>query len=294
MKSREHFGFTDGISQPILEGTFDAERFPDSIHLTALGEVVLGYPNAFGIALGQSDPVGRTDPLPALRRLPMVDDVASFGRNGSYLVLRQLAQDVEAFRRYIVAQTGSGHHEDPPAQQLAAKMIGRWRDGTPLVPYATVDDNEFVYGDDPYGGGCPVGAHVRRANPRDALLNTGRPFRPRNEHRILRRGRSYGPPPDSPSKDERGLLFLCLNADIERQFEFIQQNWINNSAFGGLANERDPLVGAGEGAGGRSFTLGGLPARQCVHELPRFVTVKGGQYFFLPGIEALRSLTVPV
>ena len=292
-RGREHFGFTDGISQPILEGTFDAERFPDSIHLTALGEVVLGYPNAFGVRLGEADAYGRPTSLPWLGRLPRVDNVMGFGRNGTYLVLRQLEQDVDLFRRAVTERTGSQAYTDPPARQLAAKIVGRWPDGTPLVPYATVDDNEFVYADDPYGGGCPIGAHVRRANPRDALLNNGRPFRPTNEHRVLRRGRIYGPPPppSMPANDaERGLVFLCLNADLERQFEFIQQNWINNPAFGGLADECDPLVGVC-GQHGGVFTMGGLPARQRVG-LPRFVTVKGGEYFFLPGLEALRQLTL--
>ena len=159
---------------------------------------------------------------------------------------------------------------------------------------AAAYDNEFLYAEDPYGGACPIGAHVRRANPRDALENTGRPFRPMNEHRVLRRGRPYGPPLDGPeTTDERGLLFLCLNADIERQFEFIQQNWINNSTFGGLAEESDPLVGVCSAHGG-VFTMGSLPARQRVDHLPRFVTVKGGQYFFLPGIAALRSLAEPL
>ena len=305
MKGREHFGFADGMSQPILEGSTDAERFPDSIHLTALGEFVLGYPNAFGIALGLRDRVGRTAPLPTSDPVspadwsvtspepvpvPLQSEWDSFGRNGSYLVLRQLEQDVDEFRRFVRTASGRDQPGDPEAEYLAAKIVGRWRDGTPLVPYATVNDNEFGYAEDPHGYGCPIGSHVRRANPRDTFENNARLFRPRNEHRILRRGRSYGPLPGEPANGKpRGLMFLCLNADLERQFEFIQQNWINNPSFAGLADETDPLL-SGDNGRREVFTMAGLPAPHRLRALPRFVTVKGGQYFFLPGITALQRL----
>src|SRR5262249_41440393 len=107
---------------------------------------------------------------------------------------------------------------------------------------------------------------------------------PRNRHRVLRRGRSYGEADDI----EKGLLFMCLNADIERQFEFIHQNWLNDPAFGGLADERDPLVGALHQDD--VFTVPGLPAPVFVRGLRRFVSVRGAEYFFLPGIAALRTL----
>jgi Dyp-type peroxidase family len=291
-KGREHFGFMDGISQPILEGTTDAERFPESIHLTALGEFVLGYPDATGKALGRPDDAGLVAPLPSVGGCP------EFGLNGSYLVMRQLYQDVAGFWRCVADRSLMDGRRDPEAaEQLAAKIVGRWPDGTPLVPYANRDDNEFAFGEDPYGHGCPIGAHVRRANPRDSLENTNLPFTPRNDHRILRRGRSYGAPlKDKFEKDDedrnRGLVFLGLNADLERQFEFIQENWINNTAFAGLRDERDPLVGSRCGEGDRSgtFTIAGLPAPLRLHDLPRFVTVKGGQYFFMPGLRALGHL----
>ena len=272
MDGREHFGFKDGISQPILEGSTDAERFPESIHLTALGEFVLGYPNADGQALGARDPVSeRVLPLPSLRGCPR------FGENGSYLVLRQLAQDVERFWETVIDCSGADSPDDPVAELLAAKLVGRWPNGTPLVPYANVYDNEFTFAEDAFGYACPLGAHVRRANPRDALENTSRPFSTRNNRRLLRRGRAYAAPRGSPQEmGERGLMFLCLNADLERQYEFIQHNWINNSAFAGLAGERDPLIGAGAGKHG-AFTIAGRPAPRRVHDLPRFVDVRGGQ-----------------
>ena len=304
MKGREHFGFADGVSQPILEGSTDAERFPDSIHLTALGEFVLGYPDAFGMSLGAADRAQRTSPLPTWEPMSEPDWVKvshdpepdwlhqqwdSFGRNGTYLVVRQLEQHVERFKKYV-ADASQHPYGDPESEYLAAKIVGRWRDGTPLVPYATTFDNEFGFAEDPHGYGCPMGSHVRRANPRDTFENNARLFRPRNDHRILRRGRSYGPLPDEPADgNARGLMFLCLNADLERQFEFIQQNWINNPAFAGLADETDPLV-SGDGGGRDVFTIAGIPAPHRLCKLPRFVTVRGGQYFFLPGIKALKRL----
>jgi Dyp-type peroxidase family len=210
--------------------------------------------------------------------------------------VRQLYQDVAEFWRSMADRSLVGGRRDlQAANQLAAKIVGRWPDGTPLVPYANRDDNEFGFGEDPYGYGCPIGAHVRRANPRDSLGNTNLPFTRRNDHRILRRGRSYGDPPkDIFEKDkvDRGLVFVGLNADLERQFEFIQQNWINNTAFAGLCDEHDPLVGSRCGVADRAgtFTIASLPAPVRLRDLPRFVTVKGGQYFFMPGLDALSRL----
>jgi len=280
MKGLEHFGFKDGISQPILAGSSDSERFPESIHVTALGEIVLGYPDESGRALGQTDADGRMADLPSVTGQP------AFGLNGTYLVMRQLAQDVDGFWKWIRNTSGAAGNDDPRAQQLAAKLIGRWPDGTPLAPYANRDDNEFMFAEDPYGYGCPLGAHVRRANPRSDLDDKHLPVRLRNDHRILRRGRSYGPGKDGA----RGLLFIALNADIERQFEFIQQTWINNTSFTGLDDEIDPLVGYQGDQSRATYTIPSLPVRHCVRDLPRFVTVRGGQYFFLPGIQALKGL----
>ncbi len=274
----EHFGFADGLSQPILAGSIDAERNPNSRHLTAVGEIVCGYPDAFGITT-MAPPLGH-DP--------------AFGRNGSYLVLAQFHQHVAAFRRAALA---AACQDAEVAREIEAKIVGRRHDGTPLVPYVSRDDNEFGFAEDPYGYGCPLGAHVRRANPRDSFVNNNVPDDPpirRNRHRILRRGRKYGPPlRDESLADDgasRGLFFLCLNADIERQFEFIQQNWIHNPSFVGLGDERDPLIG-GVDAETCPFTVPMLPAPIRLTALERFVRLDGGQYFFLPGVSALRRLT---
>jgi Dyp-type peroxidase family len=270
---REHFGFTDGISQPILAGTPDAERFPDSPHLTALGEFVLGYADQINSNTAPP-PLGRCD---------------NFGDDGSYLVLAQYEQDVEGFWQFMDDATcARGAVETGAAECLAEKIVGRRRDGTALVPYVNREDNDFDFSEDPFGYGCPLGSHVRRSNPRDFSAGSA------NRHRILRRGRSYGPrvPDREPTTAKRGLFFMCLNADIERQFEFIQQNWTNNPGFAGLSHERDPLVGDHTAAaiGRPVFTVPSLPAPARIDGLPRFVRVRGAQYFFLPGIDGLRSL----
>jgi Dyp-type peroxidase family len=283
-KRREHFGFVDGISQPILEWTHDAERFPESRHLTKLGEIVLGYPNADG----------------AFAQMPMLAD-CRFGENGTYLVVRQLEQDVPTFLGYVAEQTiRDGCPDAYAAERLASKIVGRERDGTPLVPYVNRKDNEFGFAEDPYGYGCPIGSHIRRANPRDSFENNNvlsKRASLSNRHRILRRGRSYGPVFDHKATDDeknkkRGLMFICVNADLERQFEFIQQNWINGPAFFGLSDERDPLIGNQDADPTHRcpFTVPGLPAPTRVDGIPRFVTVKGGEYFFLPGQKALLRL----
>ena len=275
---REHFGFVDGISQPILVGTTDGERYPESVHLTALGEVVLGYPDGSG----------------ELSQGPSLSGCPYFGRNGSYLVARQLHQNVGAFWSFMEGATCMGNVPSPAAEALASKVIGRRMDGTPLVPYSSSRDNEFGFGEDPYGYGCPAGAHIRRGNPRDMFPNQPSTPIEANRHRILRRGRSYGSTvhaEDRMRADDtkpRGLMFIALNSDLEQQFEFIQQNWVNNLAFAGLQHERDPLIG--DRSEHVRFTIAGAPAPMQVADLPQFVRTVGGEYFFLPGLNALRFL----
>jgi Dyp-type peroxidase family len=225
-----------------------------------------------------------------------------FGRNGTYLVFRQLAQDVSKFWNFIdqATRTASGKSDSSAQEKLGAKFVGRWESGAPLVLSPHRDkpslgsENNFEYlSTDPHGSACPIGSHIRRANPRDSLgpdartaLNTA------NRHRILRRGRSYGHRLANRMMDdgkERGLLFICLNSDIQRQFEFVQQTWINNPVFGGLDQEVDPLIG-NLAKGDAVFTVQGEPLRTRVHNLSRFVTVKGGSYFFLPSLRALKYI----
>ena len=284
----EHFGFADGMSQPIVAGTGqEANVGGDEARrsVIAAGEFVLGYPNGYG------------ERTPA----PRLDGDDDFGRNGTYLVVRQLSQDVAGFWRYLDAQTkGPDGSTDAEAQvRLGAKLVGRWPSGAPLVRSPHRDDpdlgadNAFQYADrDPHGERCPLGSHIRRTNPRDSLgTNPRKALELANLHRIVRRGRVYGPGLDRTEPDdgqERGLLFACLNANLDRQFEFVQHTWCNNPKFDRLYDEQDPLLGNSVAPG--SFTVQDRPFRRRVQGVPSFVTTRGGAYFFLPGVRALRRL----
>ena len=289
--------------------------------------------------------------------LPLAEDVAGkrdFGRNGTYLVMRDLGQDVPRFWQFIDAQAGG---DATKRRELARAMVGRMPYHLPVIPewknIVPDDDptqvmppgspiamlsngsiagigpkmkdiwlNQFTYHKDRTGTACPHGAHIRRANPRNAdfpegtgrflgrllrIFGFGRED-PRDDlvastrfHRILRRGREYGPqlaPGEATDRNapaaQRGLRFICLNANISRQFEFIQNSWLASPKFDGL-NEDDPMVGsrAPLWAGGRTDTFSipqdsGLCRR--VTGLQQFVTVHGGAYFFMPGLSALRYI----
>ena len=294
----EHFGFADGMSQPAIAGTRQADRLKgDDARRTviAAGEFVLGYENGYG----------------QLTTWPRITSTAGggpdFGRNGTFLVFRHLKQDVAAFWGYVDARTrhADGTSNPEAREKLAAKMVGRWPSGAPLVKAPHRDDpelgadNSFAYRAwDPDGERCPVSAHIRRTNPRDSL--EGDPAEAQklaNLHRIMRRARVYGPGIDDPFGPDdgvdRGLFFLCLNANIERQFEFMQDTWCNNPKFGGRYDEIDPVIG-NQAEDGGNFTVQGRPVRRRYTGLPTFVTTRGGEYFFLPGVRALRCLAAGV
>ncbi|MDE9450613.1 hypothetical protein J3R80_09050 [Aliiroseovarius sp. Z3] len=315
----EPFGFRDGISEPKID--WKDARPPakhgreDFSNLISPGEVVLGYRNEYDEHAAAPDV---NDAPPG----------AHLGRNGSYLVMRQLAQDVPGFWTYLDTMADGDNER---REQLAALMVGRRRDGTPLIHdrhdiAGSPRKNDFTYDDDVNGTSCPLGAHIRRANPRTGdqphrgqgrlgwLLST-LGFRRRRDklpgrhdlvastrfHRLVRRGRAYGSAltpeaalrPDAP-KDARGLFFICLCADLVRQFEFVQNAWIASPTFNGLTGEADPLLGNRQpfcGVASDGFTIqtpSGIGQRLA--PLPQFVTVKGGGYFFLPGLTALRTI----
>ncbi|HEU4408566.1 MAG TPA: Dyp-type peroxidase [Polyangiaceae bacterium] len=301
-EGREHFGFRDGLSQPAIAGVARRPEAGDEAgaagEAVAPGEFVLGYKNEYGaLPLSPSvapdeDRAGLLPALPGGRR--------DLGRNGTYLVFRKLAQDVGAFRTYLRHATArpDGAPDPGAAALLAARMVGRWPGGAPLVASgrddpALANANAFSFADDRRGLRCPLGAHVRRCNPRDGLApGPAASARASRRHRLVRRGRPYGPPlpPDCPDDGvDRGLLFVVLNANLRRQFEFIQQTWVNNPKFDGLSDEDDPLAGARLG-GQAHFTVPRDPLRERHHALPRFVWPRGGGYFFLPGLRALRYL----
>ncbi|MDX1545844.1 MAG: hypothetical protein R3247_02580 [Rhodothermales bacterium] len=320
IERKEHFGFHDGIAQPMLHARrLTGKRHVHEDNLVAPGEFILGYRNEYG-RLPDSPTVSAVhDPLGLLPRRS--DGRHDLGRNGSYLVFRQLRQDVHAFWRFVDECAARDGAADPAARdRLAAKMVGRWPSGAPLVLAPDADDpalggrDDFGYHDaDPYGERCPIAAHVRRTNPRDVMQPGPARYavpgkkdstRQAKRHRLLRRGRAYGDPlhpamtPDAflragDDGAERGLHFLCLNANLTRQFEFVQHTWINNTKFGGLYDAADPIVGThdphGEGRLG-IFCAPDAPVRQRLCDVPTFVTMRGGAYFFLPGIRALRYL----
>ncbi len=286
----EHFGFSDGVAQPILASQRKSKDGVSDGNVVSDGEFVLGYRNEYGF---DSD-------------TPDLGPDKTLGRNGTYLVFRHNTQDVAAFWKFVGDAAG---HDAAKREALAARMVGRWKSGVPLVlapgesdpdpnPDAkTMPTDAFGYGDDPKGLKCPFGAHIRRSNPRDGLLTSTSPaesVQRVNRHRLLRRGRSFGPRIADPLVDDgkseqRGLHFICLCSDIERQFEFVQQTWINNPVFGQLVGEVDPLVGA-QTAGDAVFTIQAEPVRRRVRNMQCFVTLRGGAYFFLPSIKALRWL----
>lgn len=303
---REHFGFRDGLAQPFFKGS-GRKRCPGEAKL-APGELLLGYPNAYG----------QLTPVPSARKrrgtrehpFPAGAGRVGFGYNGTYLVLRKLRQDVAAFWRYCweAAQAEQAPDVAARAKLIAARFVGRWPNGVPLVESPDAEGeassrlNDFGFRErDPDGLLCPLGAHVRRANPRDMFGDTAKDgLHDANLHRIARRGRVFGPrlPGEMPRVDdgvERGLYFVALNANLNRQFEFIQQSWLNNCKFAGLSAERDPLAGKeafdfDDNPVPRVFSVQARPVRDRYEALPKFVRVLGGDYFFLPGLRALNYL----
>jgi Dyp-type peroxidase family len=297
--SREHFGFADGMGQPAIENT-PAGQKAAARNLIKAGEILLGHINTYDKPA--EGPKVRADRDPQ-HLLPHGESGSrDLGHDGTYLVFRQLAQKVADLYHFLddATRTPGGQLDPEASSRLAAKFVGRWPSGAPLVLSPDKDDpsladaDDFGYFDrDPHGFACPLGSHIRRSNPRDSLgPDTAKALASANRHRILRRGRSYGRRLKDPRVDDgadRGLHFICLNSDIERQFEFVQQTWINNPVFGGLNGEVDPLMGHVD-KGDAIMTVPADPVRTRVHNIRPFVNVKGGAYFFLPSIRALRYL----
>jgi Dyp-type peroxidase family len=273
---RTSFGFKDGIGQPAVEGSGKPSTSPREPPLKA-GEIILGYP----------DETGELPPMP----MPEV-----LGRNGTYVVFRKLHTKVATYRRYLRERAASRDEE----ALLGAKMVGRWQSGAPLALAPDHDDpelgadarrnNDFVFGDDPRGFKCPVGAHARRANPRDAMDQDGSVDV--RLHRMIRRGTSYGPVlPQGALEDDgadRGIMFVFAGAHLKRQFEFVKTQWLNDGIFIGAPLERDPLVGPNDQSSG--FTIPQRPIRRKLQNLPPFVVTRGGEYCFAPGLKAMRWL----
>jgi len=310
---KEHFGFRDGISQPFIEG--DPGDIGKAGCLGA-GEFILGYANQYGLLPDSPailDPQGERS---LLAQGPEGGPVADLGQNGSYLVFRQLTQDVKGFWNFMAASTAkeNGSLDPHSAITLASKMVGRWPSGAPLVkfpqadPGGLSDDDDFGYREmDSAGQSCPFGSHTRRTNPRDSLQDSSATgsIKLANHRRLIRRGRAFGEPlvqSMDPLEimnaehvvEERGLNFICFNANIANQFEFVQHNWANEPKFENFYDDPDPLIGVkGVCPAGteQNFTLQDSPVNRRVTNLKRFVDVRGGAYLFMPGARALRYLS---
>ena len=384
----EPFGFVDGISQPVIRGSFQSFRKNDPIHLVEPGEFVIGYPDNRGNFPPEPLLSPLADPenvLPIAERSrefanSLVDCPRAIGRNGTFLVIRQLEQNVKGFKKFCGDEAERLKYRLPAPYYvtpdfIAAKLIGRWPDGSSLVrnPYyplpkerkeredrrarretalgftdtqaliavgdplgsetnrpetnppagtriyaapqpGAVGDNDFLYGvEDPQALRCPLGAHIRRANPRDSFEpGSMEQVSISNRHRIYRVGRLYEPQGD----DDPGLLFMCLNGDIERQFEFIQQTWLVSPAFHGLVGEQDPLNSHGKRGSldchddqdqlnsrddkdqrnshgvpkPRGYLIPTQDGPMRLEPLPQWVKTLGGGYFFMPSRSMLAFL----
>jgi deferrochelatase/peroxidase EfeB len=296
----------------------------------ATGEFILGHTNEYGFFPPSPVVPADGDPdriLPASAN-PHHHDAGyrDLGVNGTFVAYRKLWQNVAGFWQFLERESKRLRSSSDPAFMvwLASKMMGRWPNGAPLTlspdradaGFAGRDD--FLYAQDPAGLACPLGSHIRRTNPRDHL----RPAAPTESlhmtarHQLLRRGRPYGPPLFDLSildrtdaadlmrgvldlKDDgrdRGLHFLAVNASLRSQFEFVQQSWANNPRFNGLVGNPDPVIGDNDPAAAAPglMDIPGCPAGMRTSSLPRFVSVRGGAYLFMPSVSALRYLAVPL
>jgi len=268
---------------------------------------VLGYQNEYDIY--PDTPIVKVPQGKA----ELLDDNAGgykdFGRNGTYFVLRQLEQNVDGFWNFLKKQTMDehGNTSNEEATKIAAKMMGRWPSGAPLVthpgsdPGGNSDENSFSYIEkDKDGLKCPFGSHIRRMNPRDHFEEStpGVSLKLTRRHRIMRRVRSYGEDfigsaENHKPNGEVGLLFGCFNANISKQFEFIQYTWANSPKFKRLYDDPDPIIGVKEKPGAevqQNFTIPQKTVNKVIPDLESFITVKGGAYFFFPSVTVLKYL----
>ncbi|MEL6558239.1 MAG: Dyp-type peroxidase [Bacteroidota bacterium] len=319
---KEHFGFRDGIANPVMKDAGRREGDEHPANLINPGEFIFGYNNEYEkLPLSPKVSVDM-DASNLLSDVPNEPGNRDLGKNGSMLVFRQMEQNVVQFWEFIKKATEEQEVDNTSdsIEGLASKMIGRWPDGSPLTKCPVKPDEKFAtfdnfgYANKDFDGfKCPIGSHIRRTNPRDNFLRNSTGNKEKDieksqmfmkRFRILRRGRSYGEPVTQSMKPEdvlssgssdggRGLHFLCFNTSISRQFELIQQTWINNPKFAGLYEDPDPIIGYPEIMGENAtttFTEQASPVRKKVQGIPRFVNIKGGAYFFMPGLKAVKFL----
>ncbi|WP_400769877.1 Dyp-type peroxidase [Methylosinus sporium] len=321
---KEHFGFSDGISDPVFEGQYPADKLQSAAigqgavdgngawRALAAGEFLLGYPDE-----AQEIP-GAAMPL-------------AFSRNGTFMAYRKLHEHVGAWNRFIGEQAEKfaafrGIPLVEARETLLAKMAGRWSDGVPLMkakdfaewqafnekfpqnsPERERELVDFTYRKDIDGEQCPMTSHTRRVNTRDALdpwvqtnpkLASGSVLN--NRRRILRRGLPYGSSgPEATDDGDHGIVMLVVCSSLARQFEFVQQQWIHYGLDANAGNDTCPIVGnhsQGDARNGPKAKFV-VPSEQdsgkppyVAEGLPQFVETRGGEYFFVPSLTALRMI----
>jgi deferrochelatase/peroxidase EfeB len=284
--SKVHFGYTDGISQPTIhagpERNLADNQKPCEPWLFVLLDTAENY---------------------------FVPEPREFGLNGSFAVFKMAETDVVGFETFLQSQK-----EKIDPELLAAKMCGRWRNGVPLAlspdtdkPPGGIDPsqlNNFDYvnadgSGDPRGMRCPVGAHMRRINPRgQPVTGQGHPGGSNNTHRLVRRGMPYGPlyDPAAPYDGvERGLLGYFVNSNIENQYEFVLSQWVNDSEFAGAVRlppkSKDPMIGTQDPV--ESIFVIPQPDGAPPIKIPgliTFVTTRAAAYCFVPSITAIKFM----
>lgn len=308
-EAKEHFGFHDGLSQPNIAGV--GIQKADGQLTTETGEFILGYLNAYGLYPTSPIVVAAEDRHDILPKFPegALPGYKDFGKHGTYVVYKKLEQDVAGFWQSVQKATGGDQSE---MLKVSSKYLGRWPSGTPVTLSPDIDpvqysnENDFQFMSlDPEGLRCPVGSHIRRANPRDSRVNDTpeQSLYTSSRHRVLRRAMLYGDPliaaedtewPRAPINVQddgvpRGLQFVVLNADIQRQYEFVQQTWFNFATFNAEFDTKDPFVSTNNGTG--YMTLQAEPYRQRIPHMPRFVQTRAAAYMFMPSMSALRFMT---
>ncbi len=334
---REHFGFADGIGDPVFKGQYPDEQIADE----AIGQGKLQQDRTWAPLATGEFLLGYVDEA---QEIPGDTYPFEFTRNGTFMAYRKLHEQVGSFRRWVedTARAYARHLDlsETPAglerarQTLLAKLGGRWpEDGVPVsvaptwetyqafraaeqAARASQDETalakirrqyvDFTYRDDPEGRKCPVASHLRRVNPRDSLDPKIHSSNPKdwsgsalnNRRRILRRGLPYGVSDAQNTGDdgEHGIVFMAVCASLFRQFEFVQQQWIQYGLDFNVGNDTCPLTGNHDADA--KLVIPSEPGSDrppfIAAKIPNLLEVRGGDYFFIPSMTGLRMLALGI